>query len=402
MWGTPPLWDYLPPRIPSPGIAFCSSLGIDQYMKGFMHTPAYIIAILSLFFLNKFVEEKKRRFLITSILLFVMFPFYHTLIFAVILVVLLIFGIFLLLWRDWNNAVLVFSISIVSALPLYLYWRLFAPYLIEIGTSKPGRFIGFKFLYGAFVPVQSLAALLSYIGFAVILIIIGFVLSIKSTRFLDRFLSLWLIVITFLIFFTDFRVGNFYYYWTFSIPAIFYAGKGLTKIFSYKMFSDKWKKYGILLFFFILCLIPTIQLFTAAVNSPAYLTLQQDELETYRWIRENTPEESVFLVAPSNGSYPPSPIISFSGRRIVLGNEFHVEPYKLNYERRYQDVRVMYTSTDINEAIDLMNDFDVDYIFVSIREYESFGEENLIKFAEYPQYFTSVFKNSHCDIYSLS
>ena len=402
MRGTPPLWNYLPPQIPSPGIAFCSSLGIDQFMKGFMHTPAYIIAILSLFFLNKFVEERKRRFLGTSILLFVMFPFYHTLIYAVILIVLLMFGIFLLLWRDWSNAVLVFAISIVSALPLYLYWQFFAPYLIEIGSSNPGRFIGFKFFYGAFVPGQSLAALLSYIGFAIILTVIGFVFSIKSTRFLDRFLGLWLIVITFLIFFTDFRVGNFYYYWTFSIPAIFYAGKGLTKIFSYKLFTDKWKKYGLLLFFFMVCLIPTIQLFSAAVNSPAYLTLQQDELEAYSWIRENTPEESVFLVAPSNGSYPPSPITSFSGRRIVLGNEFHVEPYKLNYERRYQDVRVMYTSSDIGEAINLMNGYDVDYIFVSIREYESFGKENLIKFAEYPQHFTLVFKNSHCDIYSLS
>lgn len=400
--GTPPLWDYLPPRIPSPGIAYCSSLGIDQFMKGFMHTPAYIITILSLFFLNKFVEEKKQRFLITSILLFAMFPFYHTLIYVVILIVLLVFGVFLLIWHDLKKAMLVFAISVLSALPLYLYWQFFAPYLVEIGTSKPGRFVGIKFLYGAFVPFQSISAILSYIGFALVLTIIGFIYSINSTRFLDRFLGLWLIVIICLIIFTDFRVGNFYYYWTFSIPAIFYAGKGLVKIFSYKMFSNKWNKYTVLLFFFIVCLIPTIQLFSAAINSQAYMTIHQDELDAYLWIKENTPEDSVFLVAPSNGSYPPSPIITFGGRKIVLGNEFHVEPYKLNYERRYQDIRVMYTSQDLNEALSLMNKFEVDYIFVSIREYESFGEKNLVHFAEYPQHFTPVFTNSFCIIYLLS
>jgi hypothetical protein len=400
--GTPPFWYYLPPRIPSPGIAFCSSLGIDQFMKGFMHCPAYIIAILFLFFLNLFNEEQKKRYLITSIVLFMMFPFYHTLIYVVVLIVLLIFAFYLLIRREIKHAALMFVIGVLSFLPLFLYWQMFAPYLLQIGSSQPGRFIGIKFLYGEFVPFQSLSAILSYMGFVLILTIVGFMFSIKTNRFLDRFLVLWLLVISTLIFFTDFRVGNYYYYWAFSIPAIFYAGKGLAKIFSLQWFSYKWTKYVVLLFLCVVCLIPTIQLFSTAINSPAYLTLHRDELDAYQWIRDNTPENSLFLAAPSNGSYPPSPITSFSGRRIVLGNEFHVEPYKLNYERRYQDVRVMYTSPNISEAINLMNNFDVDYIFVSIREHESFGKENLIKFADNPQHFTLVFKNSHCDIYSLS
>jgi len=399
--GTPPFWYYLPPRIPSPGIAFCSSLGIDQFMKGFMHCPAYIIAILFLFFLNLFNEEQKKRYLITSIVLFMMFPFYHTLIYVVVLIVLLIFAIYLLIKRDVKHSALMFVIGVLSFLPLFLYWQIFAPYLLQIGSSQPGRFIGIKFLYGEFVPFQSLSAILSYMGFVLILTIVGFVFSIKTNRFLDRFLVLWLLVISTLIFFTDFRVGNYYYYWAFSIPAIFYAGKGLAKIFSLQQFSYKWKKYAVLLFLCVVCLVPTIQLFSTAINSPAYLTLHKDELDAYQWIRENTPENAVFLVAPSNGSYPPSPIITFSGRKIVLGNEFHVEPYKLNYERRYQDIRVMYTSQDINKALILMSEFGVDYIFVSAREYESFGED-LIKFVNYPQHFTLVFKNSHCDIYSLS
>jgi hypothetical protein len=81
-----------------------------------------------------------------------------------------------------------------------------------------------------------------------------------------------------------------------------------------------------------------------------------NDLECFEWIKKNTRMEDRFLVETSDaGQYIPS----FCDRPVVF-------PFTLmQYDSRYENLKeLMYLNPDENEALNLLHEFKVDYIFV--------------------------------------
>lgn len=132
--------------------------------------------------------------------------------------------------------------------------------------------------------------------------------------------------------------------------------------------------------------------------------------EATRWLRENTSPGSVVLemVAPGGGSYNPegyAAIAASTGRPTVLGWYGHQiqwrggdEAARAELSPRQADVDTIYGTLDVQQALDLLHKYQVDYIYVGTLERRAYPAESLAKFDQIAQ---SVFQMDDVTIYKL-
>jgi hypothetical protein len=143
-------------------------------------------------------------------------------------------------------------------------------------------------------------------------------------------------------------------YWFIATAAIF-------SVFLIKI----WEKniYGRIIAIFIVLilvsssLIDTFHLFL----HPGYKFFSKQDIEIARIIRENTPENAIFLTSDQHNHFVPT----LTGRQIIMGYRGWLWTYGINYDQRYIDILEIYQGTNTNF---LLKKYNIDYVVIGQSE----------------------------------
>jgi hypothetical protein len=108
--------------------------------------------------------------------------------------------------------------------------------------------------------------------------------------------------------------------------------------------------------------------------SLAQLTIEtsvtEAEIEALEWIEQNTRGSSIVLGTADEGNL----ITAIARRRNVIDSNFLLIK---DAKQRFKDVSRIYTTISLTEAIDLLNKYDVNYIYFSPKAASSYGISQL-------------------------
>jgi YYY domain-containing protein len=104
--------------------------------------------------------------------------------------------------------------------------------------------------------------------------------------------------------------------------------------------------------------------------------VRPDDYAAYRWLQANVPNQPVLLEA-TGGSYSDADQISAStGLPTLLGWGGHELQWRGNYDepgRREPDIATIYRSTDAQQVLELLDKYDVRYVYVGNVERQKYG-----------------------------
>ncbi len=139
-----------------------------------------------------------------------------------------------------------------------------------------------------------------------------------------------------------------------------------------------------------------------SLDGLAYIALSNSgEYAAIRWLQDNGKEGEAVLEAIGNSWSPFSRISSSTGLPTVLGWPWHEQQWRGSrelFEGREEDVRMIYDTLDVSEALRLIDKYDIRYVVVGQREKASYGTQGLLKFA---QFADTVFSQDYVTIYSV-
>jgi uncharacterized membrane protein len=126
-----------------------------------------------------------------------------------------------------------------------------------------------------------------------------------------------------------------------------------------------------------------------------------DEYDAIRWLNRNVSGTPVILEATGDGYTDYARISSRTGLPTVLGWPHHERTWRGSDEPlngRQEDVRQAYTSTSPREAKDILEKYDVEYVYVGYLEKEAYGEAGLAKFSTFMEV---AYRNDGVIIYRM-
>ncbi|NJM39909.1 MAG: hypothetical protein HC853_03585 [Anaerolineae bacterium] len=124
------------------------------------------------------------------------------------------------------------------------------------------------------------------------------------------------------------------------------------------------------------------------LDGAAYLqTYNPDDAKAIEWLNKNVMNDPVILERPDKGSYGYEGRISaFTGLPTPLGWGGHQNQWRGNYDepgKREPMIASAYTTTDIEEARNLLNQLNVSYVVVGGSERAVYPADGLAKFANF-------------------
>lgn len=130
-----------------------------------------------------------------------------------------------------------------------------------------------------------------------------------------------------------------------------------------------------------------------AFDGTAYLSLFNPvEKQAYDWIQKNIPGTPTMVeaVGPSYQEY--TRFSMNTGLPVVLGWEYHVmQRGTTDGAQRKSDVDTIYSTTELKEALKLLNKYQVDLIVVGKQERMRYSVPGLAKFEQHPEAFPLLF-----------
>lgn len=99
-------------------------------------------------------------------------------------------------------------------------------------------------------------------------------------------------------------------------------------------------------------------------------SISQDEMNALLWLNKNTMKSDIVLASPLEGHL----ITSVAKRKNVLDSNFLLVS---NINQRSEDVEDIYTTSIETEAVELLNKYDVSYIYFSGRAKSAFNADSL-------------------------
>jgi YYY domain-containing protein len=126
-----------------------------------------------------------------------------------------------------------------------------------------------------------------------------------------------------------------------------------------------------------------------------------DQYEAIRWLNDNVRGTPVILEAVGDGYTDYARVSSQTGLPTVLGWPHHERTWRGSDEPlngRQEDVRQAYTSTSPREAKDILEKYDVEYVYIGRLEKETYGEAGLAKFSTFMEV---AYRNDGVIIYRM-
>jgi YYY domain-containing protein len=130
----------------------------------------------------------------------------------------------------------------------------------------------------------------------------------------------------------------------------------------------------------------------------------RDEYEAIQWLNTHVAGTPTILEAVHDDyRYEYARISANTGLPTVLGWPSHAdqrEHWGQTHPRR-RDVIHIYATLDAQHAYELLQKYQVRYVYIGKTERQDFSEEELRKFQEYPNYFREVFRANDTVIYEV-
>ena len=122
-------------------------------------------------------------------------------------------------------------------------------------------------------------------------------------------------------------------------------------------------------------------------------TSNYSEYQAVQWIKENVDSKAVILQSvTSSSSYTTTGLISvFTGNPTVLGWSAHEWIWRANKDytcpeivnTRIEDVKEIYTGTNVDKVSKLLNKYDISYIYIGTKEYENYSNIDIKELQKY-------------------
>lgn len=198
---------------------------------------------------------------------------------------------------------------------------------------------------------------LTNMGLELILLITGFfVIPRKNQKFYLPFLAIFAMANLFVFQPWDYDNHKFFSFWL--MPSVLLMAASLLSVYDLP-------RLGKPLFAVLL----TLTVFTGAlvaifiVGHP-YVELNSADVYVGNWIIENTPKDSVFLTSDA----PIHPATTVAGRKSYLGYTGWLYTHGIDYRGRMAAEKQMFGAYDETEALQLLNESGIDYVFVGPSE----------------------------------
>jgi uncharacterized membrane protein len=128
-----------------------------------------------------------------------------------------------------------------------------------------------------------------------------------------------------------------------------------------------------------------LQRSTATLNGLAHVASESaGEVEVIRYLREHAGRDAVMVEAVGGPYTPFGRVSSSTGVPTVLGWPGHELQWRGNdeaFQGREADVATIYSTTDEEEAKNLMDKYGVEYVYIGPREKEKYGVAATYKFS---------------------
>jgi hypothetical protein len=184
------------------------------------------------------------------------------------------------------------------------------------------------------------------------LIAIYFALFVSNSKALMFITSITLSVFVLLLFkLIQFDIGLIFL----SISLIILASFSIGKTYEYmRMVKLKYAHS----YFLVVILIASIALFSSGIFASQHNVIEKEDFNAMIWLENNTQKEDIILALPEEGS-----AISFiTGSKNVMDDNYLMIK---NIDVRYEDVTSIYEDRFITTALEKLNYYSVDYIFLS-------------------------------------
>jgi hypothetical protein len=198
---------------------------------------------------------------------------------------------------------------------------------------------------------------LANMGFGLILLIAGFFLiPRKNLEFYLPFLAIFAMANLFVFQPWDYDNHKFFSFWL--MPSVLLMASSLLYVYDLP-------KLGKPLFAVLLTLtVLTGALVAIFIVGHPYVELNAADVYVGTWIVENTPKDAVFLTADS----PIHPVTTFAGRKSYLGYTGWMYTHGVDYRGRLAEEKQMFAASNESEALQLLNQSGIDYVFIGPSE----------------------------------
>ncbi|MFX1519687.1 MAG: hypothetical protein ACFFCD_07190 [Promethearchaeota archaeon] len=131
-------------------------------------------------------------------------------------------------------------------------------------------------------------------------------------------------------------------------------------------------------------------------STPAFY-ISHEEMNVMHWIQENTEEEAIFIC-----NYDFYEIAVFAKRQIVFANPRFMSQYKMDVNDRTNDVNEFYTTLDQSVVTEIVQKYDIGYVYIGKSEIAAYSTRGLEKFDNWQNLFVKVYEKSGIRIYRIN
>ncbi|HTX44403.1 MAG TPA: hypothetical protein VMC61_06700 [Methanocella sp.] len=194
-------------------------------------------------------------------------------------------------------------------------------------------------------------------GLELLLLIAGFFLVPRKNQvFYLSFFTIFIMANLFVFQPWDYDNHKFFSFWL--MPSVLLMAAALLYVYDVP-------KLGKPIFLVLLALAVFTGLLVAVfiVGHP-YVELSSADVYVGNWIMENTPKDAVFLTSDS----PLHPVTTIAGRKSYLGYTGWLYTHGINYNERLSAEKQMFGAYNETEALRLINQSRIDYVFIGPSE----------------------------------
>lgn len=306
-----------------------------------------VFGLLVIYFLWQYWEEKNKKSLLWSGIIFSCLPFIHTHTFLSLAMA--IFGLiiidFVVNLKDWKtilkNWLFFVGPTIILSLP-QVFW------LFPFGQSS-----FFRINWGWMADKENIFIFwLKNLGLHWVALISGFwFVSKKIKLFYLPFLGLF-VVSNIFAFQPNLWDNSKILIWWFLMSIVLMAG-----FFDWAYEKYKRKSLFVLIPFFI-SLVLVGGILIAKERNISWLLFNKNDLAIAEFVKYNTEKDSLFLTTDHHNN----PITCLAGRKILMGYRGWIWSYGIDYYKREADIFDIYHG-ELN-ALDLINKYQIDYIVI--------------------------------------
>ena len=133
-------------------------------------------------------------------------------------------------------------------------------------------------------------------------------------------------------------------------------------------------------------------------------SIYPDDYQAVKWLDKNIAGSPVILEAPGAVFTYTSRVATFTGLPTVVGWtswETMWRGYSADVGERENDVNTVYNTSNNEQAIELLNKYNVQYIYVGSVERNKYTSEGLQKFNSYTDHYDLIYQNEGVFIYQL-